>query len=236
MSARTERDQALIIAYLTGQASESEIVQFRSRIGVDTDFRNRVERIETWLAPLDRDIDNVQPPEGLLDTIMAEIGGDDGSTLVAANDAGPVQFWRRAAIAASIVAVLSLGSHFFTGTEGTSEKQNGPYLALLSGDAPSPLVAIIYDPTTDDIVARLSNVTIPEDGDLQLWLIREGETGPVSLGLLERTGESDVVLTIPEHLRAGSDTLALSLEALGGSASGAPEGPVLYTGKISALD
>ncbi|MGJ8558723.1 MAG: anti-sigma factor [Litorimonas sp.] len=246
MSTPPNTNDALIIAYLTGQASDIEVVQFQARVGADTAFRDQVERLEAWLAPLNSEADDVSPPAGLLEAIMADI--DDTKTAVlsdpakhnkvpvAANDAGPLRFWRGLAIAASMIAVASLGSHAFIGNAPVPLNDDLRYLALLSGETPSPLVAIVYNPLTGEVVARLSNVEVPDDGDLQLWLIRDGAAAPVSLGLLDRTGEGRVELSIPEELRTKTDTLALSLEAKGGSRSSGPEGPVLYTGRVSALN
>jgi len=243
MSDHPKNDEALIIAYLTGQASETELIQFKARIGVDADFRNQVEKLESWLAPLNGETDEVTPPKGLLESIMLEIDDQVASASaqsmplpIPANDTGQIQFWRRLAIAASAVAVLSLGSHWFIGADPIQADEHQRYMALLSGDTSSPLVAIVYDPKTGQVVARLSNVDIPDDGDLQLWLIRDGAPAPVSLGLLDRTDQGRVELLIPEDLRTQTDTLALSLEAKGGSQSAGPEGPVLYTGAVSALD
>ena len=109
-------------------------------------------------------------------------------------------------------------------------------MALLSGEESPPLVAIIYNPETHEIVAKLSNVNVPEDGDLQLWLIREGKDGPVSLGVMEEANEDQSVsFAVPENLQDGTDILAISLEQKGGSKSAGPEGPVLYTGAIGTI-
>lgn len=239
MNTHPEPNNALIIAYLTGQATDAEITKFRTLIDIDPDFLSQVERLEAWLAPLDSDIDEVVPPAGLLEAIMLEIEADEKSNIkppIAANDTHPVRFWRAIAIAASAIAVISLGSHWVIDEQAPTQTDQDRYLALLSGDTASPLVAIVYDPTTGQVVARLSNVEIPDDGDLELWLIREGSEGPVSLGLLERTDQDKVEFSIPESLNAQTDLLAVSLEARGGSKSAGPEGPVLYTGGVSALD
>jgi anti-sigma-K factor RskA len=161
---------------------------------------------------------------------------DSAGDSVAANDRGPVNFWRSVAIAASLIAVVSLGSHAVIGDAPVEQADSQRYLALLSGESPSPLVAIVYNPLTGEVVARLSNVELPDDGDFQLWLIRDGATAPVSLGLLDRTDQGQVELSIPQTLTSTTDLLALSLEAKGGSRSAGPEGPVLYTGRVSALN
>lgn len=253
-------DDALIIAYLTGQASAAEAIQFKSRIGVDVEFRDHVERLEHWLAPLGEDVDEIAPPDGLLNSIMNQLDGDDLPLRLdrPANDRAEAErnatVWRRFAIAASAIAVLSLAAHGvqLSGRSGLSKVAEAPsasetdtwaeaneaqrYMALLSGETPSPLVAIIYNPTTGEVVARMSNVDIPSDGDLQLWLIRDGASAPLSLGLLDRINDGQSVLSIPASLNAQTDILALSLEVKGGSPSAGPEGPVLYTGAVSALN
>ena len=253
MSTASNTTDALIIAYLTGQAADLEVIQFRARIGADPDFLRQVEQMEAWLEPLYQDGEDVAPPDGLLDAIMADLdmndaapaaaqtqpfvaANDSAADSVAANDRGPVNFWRSIAIAASLIAVASLGSHAVIGDAPVQQTDNQRYLALLSGESPSPLVAIVYNPLTGEVVARLSNVELPEDGDFQLWLIRDGETAPMSLGLLDRTDEGQVELSIPQTLTSTTDLLALSLEAKGGSRSAGPEGPVLYTGRVSALN
>jgi len=247
--------EALIIAYLTGQANDVETAQFQTRIAADSDFQDQVERLEGWLAPLYLETEDMLPPEGLLELIMSDIEtleisktmpsdaplSSQSASPIPANDRGQVQMWRGLAVAASAVAVLSLGSHWIPTADPVQTAQapqindDQRYLALLSGDTASPLVAIIYNPLNGEVVARLSNVEVPEDGDLQLWLIRDGAAAPVSLGILERTAQGRVELSIPEVLTMQTDLLALSLEAKGGSRSSGPEGPVLYTGRVSQL-
>ena len=247
----TFQDDALAIAYLTGQATEAEAEEFTKRIGSDPEFASLVDELEDWLAPLEDDVVGVTPPQGLLDQIMGEITTvDDANPSVApvaataANDNRALKMWRATAIAASLIAIAAVALHVIPGTDpvpdtyvAQTDEQPGAasLLALLSGDAPSPLVAIIYNPETGQVVARLSNVEVPDDGDLQLWLIREGAPAPVSLGLLERTGDGAVEIESPADLNPGTDILAVSLEAIGGSKSAGPEGPVLFTGPVTPI-
>ncbi len=72
------------------------------------------------------------------------------------------------------------------------------------------------------------------DKDYQLWVLREDGV-PVSLGLLPKSGErtlslGDIAL---DGLERGN-TLAVSLEPLGGSPEDVPTGPVLYTATFFA--
>jgi anti-sigma-K factor RskA len=66
--------------------------------------------------------------------------------------------------------------------------------------------------------------------DFELWVLPPGKD-PVSLGVLkaEKRIERPIDAMRAALIQPGT-TLAVSLEPTGGSASGAPTGPVLYTG------
>jgi len=68
----------------------------------------------------------------------------------------------------------------------------------------------------------------------ELWVI-EGKNPPRSLGVIDiAVGRSQ---TIPRDRLAGlkpGAILAISIEPTGGSPTGAPTGPVIATGKLSA--
>ena len=258
MSEIYSKYEALAIAYLTGQATPAEVSDYRELYANDPGFKEIVDDVETWLAPLKADVADQTPPDGLLDDIMGEIASieDEDATIPAhktanpeskplpANDGHPAPAndnpsgkWRTMASASSIVAVLAVGSHFITPNRTTvPQSDTETFMALLSDASQPELMAIVYNPKTGKVVARLSNITVPDDGDLQLWVIREGESAPVSLGVLNKVDEVDrIELLSPLALNTGTDTLAVSLEEKGGSKSAGPEGPVLYTGAVSSL-
>ncbi len=239
MTDTRKNNEALAIAYLTGQASAGQIEAYREAYAEEASFRETVRDIEVWLSPLNSDSAHRTPPPELYDSIMAEIKTDDSEAahkIVQAMNDNHAGRWKAMAAAASIVAVLAIGSHFIKTSSTEPVSNQSRMMALLSGEESPPLVAIIYNPETHEVVAKLSNVSVPEDGDLQLWLIREGEGGPVSLGVMEEASEDQSVsFAVPENLRDGTDVLAISLEQKGGSKSAGPEGPVLYTGAIGTI-
>jgi len=215
MSQNYSKYEALAIAYLTGQATAAEVSEYRSLYAGDAGFKEIVDDVETWLAPLKSAVPDQMPPDGLLDDIMSEIAREsEGEASV---ETGKTD---------------SLGiKPLFLPTNDTET-----LMALLSDASQPELMAIVYNPKNGKVVARLSNITVPDDGDFQLWLIREGEAAPVSLGVLSMVDEVDrIELLVPLTLRSGTDTLAISLEEKGGSKSVGPEGPVLYTGAVSNL-
>jgi len=251
MSQNYSQYEALAIAYLTGQATPQEVAEYRRLYDTDPGFKEIVDDVEIWLAPLNDSVADQMPSEGLLEDIMGEISRNediapkrDAPLPVNDRDSNPANDnprskWRTLAIASSIIAVLAVGSHFVmpaTAPGNLPPSDTETFMALLSDETQPELMAIVYEPKTGKVVARLSNITVPEGSDLQLWLIREGESAPVSLGVLDEVDEVDrIELLAPLALQTGTDTLAVSLEEAGGSKSGGPEGPVLYTGAVSSL-
>jgi len=257
MSQVYSKYEALAIAYLTGQATSEEVMEYQRLYESDAGFKEIVDDVEIWLAPLNETVTDQMPSDGLLADIMSEITQDEDRVAVGVQQADPIDShlaenhtdtnpandnilgrWKALAMASSLVAILSVGSHFVRPdiSSKVPVSDTETFMALLSDSTQPELMAIVYEPKTGKVVARLSNINLPEDGDLQLWLIREGEAAPVSLGLLNKVDEVNrVELLAPLALQSLTDTLAVSLEEKGGSKSEGPEGPVLYTGAVSAL-
>jgi len=78
-----------------------------------------------------------------------------------------------------------------------------------------------------------SALTVHTDKDYELWMILKGKDNPVSLGLLPKTGSS-ILVKKPQFIAADISLLAVSLEPLGGSPTGAPT-QVLYTTPLISL-
>lgn len=245
--------QELAIAWLTGQATQAQADAYAELMATDPQFEALVNEIETWLSPLNVETEDLQPPAGVYEKIMAAIDGHDAEQSEQTGSVSPmnaqnspandrvVRRWKTLAITSALIAAISAGSHLFTinapAPVEISPDETPALLALLSDSEQPPLVAIVYNPQTLKVVARFSNVSVPNEKELELWLIREGGEGPISLGVLSGAQESgQVEFNLTEALQAGTDTLAVSLEAPGGSGSAAgPKGPILYTGAVSEL-
>lgn len=78
-------------------------------------------------------------------------------------------------------------------------------------------------------------VTAQNDRDYELWMLPSDGQAPISLGLLPKT-PTTIDLTMPDQFAiANVGALAVSLEPTGGSPTGGPTGPVLYTTDIVTL-
>jgi anti-sigma-K factor RskA len=68
----------------------------------------------------------------------------------------------------------------------------------------------------------------------ELWALpKQPGAAPVSLGLMPQTGERALQLNAAQRLAlAGAEKVAISLEPVGGSPTGAPTGPVLFVANV----
>ena len=160
-----------------------------------------------------------------------------------------VSRWRRmTAVMGAIAALLALYiglAQFAPGlvplgprapvvAQAPSPAQLGARLvAVLQQEPTAPAFLLTVDPQSRTLVVRRVSAT-PEAGrSYELWLISSQFSAPKSLGVVGNDeftqrpipGNFDVAT-----LRAAS--YAVSLEPAGGSPSGVPTGPVLFTGKI----
>ena len=141
-------------------------------------------------------------------------------------------FWRPFALAsfaaAFALAVTLLAPRFEAPAETIVVVLAGP-------DARPVLVANVPRGERVMAVKALAPVTVPAGRALELWML-PGQGAPRSLGLIPAAGVGQVRLpSAPDTAFRGIDALAVSLEPAGGSPTGLPTGPVLYTGRLERL-
>jgi anti-sigma-K factor RskA len=107
------------------------------------------------------------------------------------------------------------------------------YVALLQKDAGSPAFILTVDAVTQNFTVRKVGAQ-PEPGrSFELWVVSDKLQRPRSLGVI---GSSDFttrpVLSGYDSDLVNKATYAVSLEPEGGSPTGAPTGPIVYTGKL----
>jgi anti-sigma-K factor RskA len=79
-------------------------------------------------------------------------------------------------------------------------------------------------------LSALTRQTPPSAHAYELWGIAPHATRPVPLGVISASGEMKLA-ALPKGMSAGA-TLAISIEPPGGSPTGLPTGPVVYTGVL----
>jgi anti-sigma-K factor RskA len=114
------------------------------------------------------------------------------------------------------------------------------HVAVLLDKDRRPMMNADLDVADGRLVLRL-NIKPPRDFTgriLEVWLVPPAGT-PRSLGLFpsEKSGTTTVLLLSHDTARAlASSELAVSLEPSGGSTTGVPSGPVLFSGAVVPVD
>jgi anti-sigma-K factor RskA len=105
-------------------------------------------------------------------------------------------------------------------------------VVLAAQDQPPALVATMERDSRTMTVKVVGGAPVPPDRSLELWMLPQG-AAPRSLGVVPSTGVGRINLpALPDVALANVPALAVSLEQRGGSPTGAPQGPVLYTGRV----
>ena len=107
------------------------------------------------------------------------------------------------------------------------------FVALLQKDSTSPAFILTVDAATKNFTVRRVGAT-PEPGkSYELWIVSDRLQRPRSLGVI---GGNDFTarpaLAAYESDTVNRATYAVSVEPEGGSPTGAPTGPVVFTGKL----
>ena len=220
MSGAPDHD-LLAAEYVLGTLEGDEAAQAASLLETDATFAAAVRDWEERLSPLVAGVPPVAPPPELWDRIAATTAP---STVV------PIGFRRRLRIwQASTAAALALAASL------------AAFVVLRS---PPPARVAVLAPATGAVPVLLATaepggmlriqpegaIVVPGDHDLELWALPAGETRPHSLGVFPASGTRKAAALTP------GTQLMVSLEPRGGSPTGEPTGPVLYSGLLTATE
>ncbi len=212
-----EGDDLLAAEYVLGTLPLTDRMAFEARLRTDAGLARRLDRWEAHFAPLNEDYATV-PAANLLPQIEARLFPRPARRRL--------PFW--SGLLGGLVTVGLIVVALSQLLPGPAPET--PDLVATLAGAGQPLVyAASYDTETDVLtVKRTAGEPAGPGHDHELWVI--GTAGvPVSLGVI--AGDTATV-TLPDLLP--DFVLAVSLEATGGSTTGAPAA-VLVTGVVAAL-
>jgi anti-sigma-K factor RskA len=188
--------------------------------------RRAVASWERQLTPLAKSVRPVQPPSETLRRIQAAIGLRTAKAPAAFS--GP---WAALAAALALVAI-GFGSLYFTQRPVVEQPT---YVAVISDAATGPVWLMqAYAAAQSLRVTTVNPRPVPAGNSYELWMIPNGANAqPVSLGLIPGAGNAALGLNAAQlAVLANTSTLAVSLEPAGGSPTGLPTGPVIFTAPL----
>ena len=236
--------EAEAMDFALGAGSRAERKAAELRLLSDPAFRDAVARWQALLSPLDHDTPEQAPPAAVWQAIAADVTPAPLKAPVKAEGWWHnIGLWRALGLGGTALAGLAAALLVLPAAplaQAPTEAPAAPTPAaalvatLVDGEG-RPLLAAALDAGRGEV--RFAPVAAP-DGPAgrvpELWVI-EGNNPPRSLGVIDIA--AGAAHAIPRARLAGlkpGAVLAISIEPVGGSPTGAPTGPVIATGALSA--
>lgn len=225
-------DDLIAAEYVLGVLPDAERAAAAARIRDDNAFARVVDAWTARLSPLDQAYGEAAAPASVKKALDERLFAFSAARKPSLWE--NLNLWRALALGAMAIAAVAILPNL---------RQPGPALApsppivapMQAADSGEVRFVALYQPGSDEI--RLSKVKAEKgaDRDFELWLVDEGGA-PQSLGVFADASELRVKLKpeIVAKIDAG-DAFAVSIEAKGGSTSGAPSDQIVAVGAAKAI-
>jgi len=183
---------------------------------------------ERRLSPLNLLGGEERPDDALFASISAALDAADNDPRIATLSRRVRRWQWVSGLAAAAAVVVVIGMQALT-----QWRQPQNFVALLAKDELSPAFIVSVNVASRELTIRPYVAQKPQGKSYELWLVNARYDQPRSLGVIG-TGEFTRSASLARYSQddVSSSVLAVSLEPEGGSPTGAPTGPVLFTGKL----
>jgi len=226
--------------YVLGTMPAPERGAFAARLAAEPELRAAVAKWQARLTPLDSAVAAEAPrPEVWRGIERAAFGGGAASPALASSSnviqlRRRVTFWRAATVAATALAAALAGFVVIDRLSLPPEVEGGRYVAVVDSGGHEPALIAEVDTRTGIIRVRSVAAETPPGKSLELWHVAEGHE-PRSLGILNASLNAQTIEDVPSA-EPVSGMIAVTVEPEGGSPSGAPTGPIVYTGRLIPVE
>jgi anti-sigma-K factor RskA len=239
---KPELQERLAAEYVLGTLRGRARQRFERWMREDAAIAQAVARWQERMAPMTTAVAPVTPPQRVWRAIEQRIGADRTGRKSGFWDS--LAFWRGLGLAASGAAAALLAATVLLAPRAPdpapapvvlrvpSEGMPNAYLAVLSdAKTQKPVLVVSAGVKSDQLwIKTLDPAIHVADKSLELWALPSGGA-PKSLGLVADSDKAALKLVAAAEQSLGDvPALAVSLEPKGGSRTGAPTGPVLFSG------
>ena len=219
---RGDLPDRLAAEYVLGTLTGGARRRFDALLPAHPALRHAVAAWESRLLPMAMKADAVQPDARVWRSIESRLGW---TPPVGATAASPwrLRLWQLFATAATVAAVA-------LGTLPRHAPTEAPMIVVLHATKGSETLVAGLSPDRRQITIQpLQKVALTSDQSLELWALKK-DGPPASLGVI---AADKLTAVNKQALPKDTKGLAVSLEPLGGSPTGAPTGPVLFVGDLT---
>jgi anti-sigma-K factor RskA len=228
-----EDDATLAAEFVIGTLDPGAAAAAEARVAMDAAFARDVEDWRQRLAPLDDTATPDSPGEGLWPAIAAAITAP-APARAAPRRSALSRWWTslaamRATAAGTAAAVVLLAAGLWLALAARPDTPR--LIAVLVNDGQAgAIVEAFADGRT--ILVPLTDMPVPAGKALEVWTLPDPDTGPVSVGLMDRAQTLELRLgPLPEPTT--DQLFEITLEPDGGSPTGRPTGPILFVGRTA---
>ena len=238
----SEDREALAAEYVLGTLDANERAQAEALHASDQEFAARVRYWENYLGELVDGVAPVEPRRDLFPGIKARIARETATSGVRGANVidltRRLNRWRGAAIAASALAAsllvfVALRDYAPDYLPSALRPDGVRYVAVIQQSKDAPAFLLTVDTGNKSFTVRRVGAEPPQGRAYELWLVHDKFPGPRSLGVVsehEFTRPAAFANFDPQIINEA--TYAVSVEPPGGSPTGAPTGPVVFTGRL----
>jgi anti-sigma-K factor RskA len=228
-----ERADALAGEYVLGTLRGRARQRFERVARTERIVADAVRGWEERLLPLAEALSPIAPPSRVWAAILARIRSAPAAPRARSLLWTPVGWWRGVALV-GLATSLALAVALLK-----PAPPEGTLVVVLAGqDAKPALVATSARASRYLTVKAVAPVAVAPDRALELWML-PAQGNPRSLGLVSMVSPAGLArIELPaaaDQALQNIPALAISLEPAGGSPTGLPTGPVLYTGPVQRL-
>ncbi|OAT32850.1 hypothetical protein M975_1289 [Buttiauxella brennerae ATCC 51605] len=217
MKSRQDIDSALSAQYALGTLRGNARLHFEKRLAQEPELAQQLGRWQTLLAPFENTTQQQIPPERVWKKIQLSLPPQKTA---------PLWYWNYLgwALAAGLAAIILVP--YFT----SRSPELAPLVVLNSSDAAKEQWVVNADRERKTLqLVPVQPREIAASNSLELWAIPSGAK-PISLGLVNAHEATE--LTAANVALSPGTTIAISLEPQGGSPTGQPTGPVIFSGTL----
>jgi anti-sigma-K factor RskA len=232
MKKTPERIERLAAEYVLGSLQGPARKHFERWMIESAKVRQEVWFWEQKLGVLAVEVAEVNPPSSVWNSIERRLWQQEQERHAgkAQSRANQRWFWPGWSIIATAAALVMAVLLVQPSTEAPQMQLSG---AIVQAGISDPLW--LLSETGHNNLLKLRSVAAnaaEADKDYELWIVPE-DGQPLSLGVIAVGGVHQVTLTDADReALSQSRTLAISLEPLGGSPTGAPTGPILHVTQL----
>lgn len=217
--------------YVLGTLNVEEREAFERDLRSDPQLAAAVRDWEARLSSLAEGVAEVQPSAEAWRALEAKLSAPGAAVVDLSLERmrRSLRIWRTAALAAgALAASLAL----VLGLDRTrNSRLNDQYVAVVNRGGELPALVVRVDTSAGTIHVRSLAAEAPPDRSLELWYIGPGRP-PRSLGLVDSPARRVAIPAAAEESTVEGATVAVTVEPRGGSPTGGPTGPIVYSGKL----